>query len=112
MGCGRDARTLAGRRAGAGAGIEIRFSARCEAAWARIWQSRIGDRVEITGPGGRIQRAIVADRFDAEGYLYTPMVPARGPSPLRACLVPASGAARKCVGRAGAESPPERGPEG
>ncbi|KAB1140668.1 XRE family transcriptional regulator [Streptomyces luteolifulvus] len=97
MACGLDARTLSGRRTPAGAGLEIRFSARCGAAWARIWQTRVGDRVEITPSGGRSQRASVADRFDAEGYLFTRMVPAPNPSALRACLVPASGRARVCV---------------
>ncbi|MFF5476155.1 DUF2690 domain-containing protein [Streptomyces sp. NPDC012935] len=63
-----------------GAGIEIRFSVRCEAAWARIRQSWIGDRVEIAGPGGRTQRATVADKFDAEGHRFTPTAPAHGPS--------------------------------
>ncbi|MFF4349249.1 DUF2690 domain-containing protein [Streptomyces sp. NPDC001530] len=97
MACGRDARTLAGRRTRTGAGLEIRFSARCDAAWARIWQTRVGDRVEITAPGSPPQQAAVADKFDAEGYLFTQMVPARQPSALRACLMPASGDARECV---------------
>ncbi|MFE6175036.1 DUF2690 domain-containing protein [Streptomyces sp. NPDC056464] len=48
-------------------GLEIRFSARCDAAWARIWQTRVGDRVEITALGSPLQRAAVADKFDAGG---------------------------------------------
>ncbi|MFD5010761.1 DUF2690 domain-containing protein [Streptomyces chartreusis] len=32
-------------------GSRIRFGARCDAAWTRIWQTRVGDRVEITAPG-------------------------------------------------------------
>ncbi|WP_432193559.1 DUF2690 domain-containing protein [Streptomyces sp. bgisy027] len=53
MACGRDARTLADWRTRAGAGLEIRFGARCDAAWTRIWQTRVGYRVEITAPGSR-----------------------------------------------------------
>ncbi|WTE97711.1 YjfA family protein [Streptomyces sp. NBC_01614] len=84
MACGRDARTPAGWRTRAGAGLEIRFSARCDAAWTRIWQTRVGDRVEITAPGSPPQRAAVADKFDARGYLFTQMVPARQLSALHA----------------------------
>ncbi|MFD5858324.1 hypothetical protein [Streptomyces chartreusis] len=29
---------------------EIRFGARCDAVWTRIWQTRVGDGVEITDP--------------------------------------------------------------
>ncbi|MFE4576733.1 DUF2690 domain-containing protein [Streptomyces chartreusis] len=76
MACGRDARTLAGWRTRAGAGLGIWFSARCDAAWTRIWQTRVGDRVEITAPGSPPRRAAVADKFDARGHLFTQMVPA------------------------------------
>ncbi|MGW4873850.1 DUF2690 domain-containing protein [Streptomyces chartreusis] len=48
-------------------GSRIRFGARCDAAWTRIWQTRVGDRVEITAPGIPPQRAAVADKFDARG---------------------------------------------
>ncbi|MFE5917298.1 DUF2690 domain-containing protein [Streptomyces sp. NPDC056468] len=102
QGCGRDPQKhMAGRRPGGGAGIEIRFSVRCEAASARIRQSRIGDRVEITGPGGRTQRATVADQFDAEGHRFTPMAPAHGPSALRRSVqrLAASAARTACVRR-------------
>ncbi|MGW5470283.1 DUF2690 domain-containing protein [Streptomyces chartreusis] len=78
-------------------GSRIRFGARCDAAWTRIWQTWVGDRVEITAPGIPPQRAAVADKFDARGYLFTPMVPARQLSALHACLMPASGDARECV---------------
>ncbi|MFF0736149.1 DUF2690 domain-containing protein [Streptomyces chartreusis] len=54
----------------AGAGLEIRFGVRCDAAWTWIWQTRVGDRVEITAPGSPPQRA-VADKFDARGCLFT-----------------------------------------
>ncbi|MFF4051662.1 DUF2690 domain-containing protein [Streptomyces chartreusis] len=80
-------RAHAGRLAqAAGAGLEIRFGARCDAAWTRIRQTRGGDRVEITAPGSSPQRAAVADKFDARGHLFTQMVPARQLSALHACL--------------------------
>ncbi|MFJ8636740.1 DUF2690 domain-containing protein [Streptomyces sp. NPDC093568] len=78
-------------------GLEIRFGARCDAAWTRIRQTRVGDRVEITAPGSPPQRAAVAHKFDARGYLFTQMVPARQLSALYACLMPAPGDARECV---------------
>lgn len=98
MGCGIAVRTLGGHRTAGGAGMEIRYSERCGAAWARIWQSGIGDRVRITAPGGRFQQATVADRYDAESYLYTPMIGAGERSALRACLLPATGGQRECFG--------------
>ncbi|WP_051722449.1 XRE family transcriptional regulator [Streptomyces albus] len=96
MGCGITVRTLGGHRTARGAGMEIRYSERCGAAWARIWQSRVGDRVRITAPGGRFQQAAVADRYDAEGYVYTPMIGAGVRSALRACHLPAPGGEREC----------------
>ncbi|MCC3652148.1 XRE family transcriptional regulator [Streptomyces sp. S07_1.15] len=98
MGCGIAVRTLGGHRTAGGAGMEIRYSERCGAAWARIWQSGIGDRIRITASGGRFQQATVADRYDAESYLYTPMVGAGERSALRACLLPATGGQRECFG--------------
>ncbi|MCC5031688.1 YjfA family protein [Streptomyces sp. WAC 00631] len=100
MGCGIAVRTLGGHRTAGGAGMEIRYSERCGAAWARIWQSGVGDRIRITAPGGRFQQATVADRYDAESYLYTPMIGAGERSALRACLLPATGGQRECFGTA------------
>ncbi|MFF4072938.1 DUF2690 domain-containing protein [Streptomyces chartreusis] len=88
MACRRDARTLAGWRTRAGAGLEIRFGARCDAAWTRIWQTRVGDRVEITAPGsppptGRRRRQVRRQGvpLHADGPGTTALGAARLPSP-------------------------------
>ncbi|MEU1276863.1 DUF2690 domain-containing protein [Streptomyces sp. NPDC005805] len=91
-------RTVAERRPGKGEGaaMEIRYSPACEASWARMWFARIGDRLEISGPGQPTQSVTVEDRFDAEGYLSTPML-GGGPDGLSACVIPADGSERVCV---------------
>nr|WP_228454487.1 XRE family transcriptional regulator [Streptomyces alkaliphilus] len=66
--------TVASHRFPTGARMEIRWSRGCEAAWARIWLGSIGDRVEIRSPEEGTQEATIRDRWDAEGYIYTPMV--------------------------------------
>ncbi|WP_368858092.1 DUF2690 domain-containing protein [Streptomyces sp. AS02] len=96
MACGRDARTPAGRRTRAGAGLEIRFGERCDAAWTRIWQTRVGDRVEITAPESP-PNGPPSPTSSTPGGLFTQRVPARQLSALHACLMPAYGDARECV---------------
>ncbi|MBB0232740.1 DUF2690 domain-containing protein, partial [Streptomyces calidiresistens] len=66
--------TVAGHRFPGGARMEIRWSRGCEAAWARIWLGSVGDRVEIRSPEEGAQETTIRDRWDAEGYIYTPMV--------------------------------------
>ncbi|MGW9596744.1 DUF2690 domain-containing protein [Streptomyces chartreusis] len=82
-------RAHAGRLAqAAGAGLEIWFGARCDAAWTRIWQTRVGDRVEITAPGsppptGRRRRQVRRQGvpLHADGPGTTALGAARLPSP-------------------------------
>jgi hypothetical protein len=84
--------------------MEIRYSVECGAAWARIWHSRIGDRIEVSAPGGPARTAKVADTYDAQEYLFTPMVAVNTGDRVRGCLEPTGGHARECfmgtVGRA------------
>ncbi|MGK5631475.1 DUF2690 domain-containing protein [Streptomyces sp. URMC 123] len=97
MACGRVVSTLASHVAAGGAHVEIRYSADCAAAWGRIWRSRVGDRIEITAPGGAPQIGTVADEFDAAGYLYTRMVAAEGGgAAVRACVREAARAEPEC----------------
>ncbi|MFE0189007.1 DUF2690 domain-containing protein [Streptomyces sp. NPDC058989] len=91
--------TVAERTAAGGRHVEIRYAESCKAAWARLRGGRIGDRVEVSAPGAKSRSARVKDRFDAEGYLVTPMTAARGPSGVRVCLHPAGGAAVECFPR-------------
>jgi hypothetical protein len=96
MVCGTAPRTLGSYQATTGARMEIRYSAECGAAWARIWRSRIGDRIEVSAPGGPARTAKVTDAYDVQGYLFTPMVTVRTGDRVRGCLEPTGGGAREC----------------
>ncbi|MCW2869207.1 DUF2690 domain-containing protein, partial [Actinacidiphila oryziradicis] len=89
-------RSLGLHRAATGAQVEIRYSVECGAAWVRIWQSRIGDRIEVSAPGGPARTAKVTDTYDAQGYLFTPMVAVTAGNRVRGCLEPTGGGAREC----------------
>jgi transcriptional regulator with XRE-family HTH domain len=104
MRCGADPATVASHRTASGAWMELRHSEECGASWARMWGTRIGDRIELTvGGGGRGDRgggptrtAEVEDDIDAESYVYTPMA-ATGPGTVvRACFRPAADGRREC----------------
>ncbi|MET7357415.1 XRE family transcriptional regulator [Streptomyces sp. NPDC005562] len=90
MGCGGDLATTASRATVGKAVIEVRYSAACGAAWARITQAAVGDKVTITGSGsgaGAKQDGTVNADFDA----YTPMVAASSGAVAKACAVLGSG---------------------
>ncbi|MEU9500206.1 DUF2690 domain-containing protein [Streptomyces sp. NPDC048196] len=76
--------------------VQVRYGTACAAAWGRLAGGRIGDRIEVTAPGALPRSVRVRDRFDAEGYLVTPMAAARGPRGIRLCLYPAGGGPREC----------------
>ncbi|MFF4960248.1 helix-turn-helix domain-containing protein [Streptomyces sp. NPDC001222] len=102
MGCGMPGEVRAlGRphRTSTGAWMEIRYNSGCEAAWARIWHSHVGDALDVSLPGGKPQRAEVADKYDAEDYLYTPMIDGSDLTGLRMCFEPAGGGSRECFRR-------------
>ncbi|MGX1756200.1 helix-turn-helix domain-containing protein [Streptomyces lydicus] len=84
------------RTAARGEHVQIRYGKACGAAWGRLRNGRVGDRLEVSVPGARPRSVRVADRFDAEGYLVTPMAAARGPEGIRLCLYPAGGGAGEC----------------
>ncbi|RAG81789.1 XRE family transcriptional regulator [Streptacidiphilus pinicola] len=79
-----------------GTQMEVRYSAQCRAAWARVWSSQKGDRLSIAA-GADQRSAVVPDPYTAQTFFYTPMVPAtaRGAA-LHACLAFTDGASR-CV---------------
>ncbi|MFE3885020.1 helix-turn-helix domain-containing protein [Streptomyces lydicus] len=84
------------RTAVRGEHVQIRYGKACGAAWGRLRNGRVGDRLEVSVPGARPRSVRVVDRFDAEGYLVTPMAVARGPEGIRLCLYPAGGGAGEC----------------
>ncbi|MFH8406717.1 DUF2690 domain-containing protein [Streptomyces sp. NPDC018019] len=98
--CGGEgmAATVLNRTVTGGRHLQLRYSEACGAAWARIRGGRIGDRLELHAPDGRSRSARVTDRFDAEGYVVTPMAAASGPEQLKVCLRPAGGGPAECSG--------------
>lgn len=88
--------SLATYRTSTGAHVELRYSEGCGASWARMWGTRIGDRVDVT-VGGPAREVRTVDGIDAETYVYTEMTAAGPDSTVRACFRPAAdGGAREC----------------
>ncbi|MFB7368876.1 DUF2690 domain-containing protein [Streptomyces sp. NPDC056222] len=97
MVCGIGPDTLTTYRTATGAHVELRYSEKCGASWARVWGARIGDRVEVTA-GGPSRDIRIESSTDAESYVYTEMTEAHNGSTVRACFRPASAdGERECV---------------
>jgi hypothetical protein len=98
MRCGTAPLTLASYRTSTGAHLELRYSEKCEAGWARMWGTRIGDRLELNRADGgrRPHSAEVTDDIAAQSYVYTPMTETRPGTTVRACFRPAAGGSREC----------------
>ncbi|MFD6277530.1 DUF2690 domain-containing protein [Streptomyces sp. NPDC060209] len=95
--CGIGPGTLTTYRTTTGAHVELRYSKKCGASWARVWGARIGDRVEVTA-GGPSHSVRIMDAVDAETYVYTGMTAAQPGSTVRACFRPASAdSERECA---------------
>ena len=91
MKCGVGPQTLASYRTASGAMLELRHSRTCGTSWARMWGTRIGDRLEVTADGRpRSAEVEIEDEADAAAYVYTPMTTTRSGSVVRACFRPAS----------------------
>ncbi|MEV5481102.1 MULTISPECIES: helix-turn-helix domain-containing protein [Streptomyces] len=88
--------TPAERTAAGGEHLQIRYGTVCGAVWGRLRNGRVGDRIEVSAPGVRPRSVRVRDRFDAEGYLVTPMAAVHRPDGVRLCLYPAGGGAGEC----------------
>ncbi|UGQ10435.1 XRE family transcriptional regulator [Yinghuangia sp. ASG 101] len=95
MHCAARPDTVAAYRAAGGARLEVRLSRECGASWGRMWSTRVGDSLEVTALG-RTQSARVADRIDAEAYVYTAILAAAPGTALRACFHPAAGGPAEC----------------
>ncbi|MEV6940651.1 DUF2690 domain-containing protein [Streptomyces sp. NPDC051172] len=89
-------KTLLHQQTPAGFGLEIRYSPMCRAAWARVWNTAVGDTLVFTAPGQPEQSRGIDSPSDAAGFVYTYLaaVTSRA-SRLTACL------------RTGADQPPK-----
>jgi hypothetical protein len=95
LGCALHLVTVASYRTATDARLELRYHEQCRAGWARIWHSRIGDRLTMTA-GGPTRTVTVRDSIDTASYVYTPMTAARPGTLLRACFHPAGGGRTEC----------------
>ena len=84
------------RRTRTGAGVEIRYSGVCAAAWGRIWHAEVGDAIEVSAPGSRPRRVAVRNTADTGAYRFTMMVGGADRTGLRLCFIPADGTGREC----------------
>ncbi|GHH84675.1 hypothetical protein GCM10018793_49750 [Streptomyces sulfonofaciens] len=82
-----------------GARLSFSFSARCHTAWALVWDTHVGDVLEVSVPDRRPERVKVADALETEEPLSTPMVDGSSLTGLRACFKPASGGRTECFHR-------------
>ncbi|MFD5103456.1 XRE family transcriptional regulator [Streptomyces albidochromogenes] len=96
MGCGGEfAKTTASATVGT-AFVEVRYSKTCGAAWARITQATVGDKVEIAsetagGAGGAAKPKAQNGLVDADKDAYTPMVAVGKAADAKACATLATG---------------------
>lgn len=95
MFCAATPDTLATRHTATGAWLEVRSSKTCGTSWARMWGTRIGDRLELTADG-RVRGAEVENAVDADNFVYTPMTVTRPGTVLRTCFRPAKGRGQEC----------------
>ncbi|MFI7406277.1 helix-turn-helix domain-containing protein [Streptomyces sp. NPDC049541] len=95
MFCAATPDTLATRHTATGAWLEVRHSKECGTSWARMWGTRIGDRLEVTA-GGRVRGAEVENTVDADKFVYTPMTVTGPGTVIRTCFRPAKGRGEEC----------------
>lgn len=82
--------------------LELRYSPRCGAAWARITEGRVGDTARVEGQHNHsAARPITYDRDT-----YSPMVEAPYPAAARACVVIKDGGKEVCTAHGGASPLP------
>ncbi|MEU9994162.1 DUF2690 domain-containing protein [Streptomyces sp. NPDC050848] len=110
MVCGIGPDTLTTYRTTTGAHVELRYSEKCGASWARVWGAAIGDRVEVTA-GGPSRDVRIENSADAETYVYTAMTAAHPGSTVRSCFRPAQpDGERECVEARVGQPPATRPP--
>ncbi|KUL22495.1 helix-turn-helix domain-containing protein [Streptomyces regalis] len=110
MMCAGAPETLASYRTATGAWMELRYSEECGTSWARMWGTRVGDRLEMSASGrtgdsvggggavgaGGVRSAEVQNDVDADSYVYTPMTAAHPGTVVRACFRPVAGGEVDC----------------
>ncbi|MEU1625522.1 helix-turn-helix domain-containing protein [Streptomyces sp. NPDC020096] len=98
MGCGVQgmAVTLLTHQAVDGERLEIRYAQRCGAVWVRAMKMRLGDRVQLSLPGGASKEIKAKNQRDTEVYLSTTMTATKVPRKVRVCLWPSTGGAPDC----------------
>jgi hypothetical protein len=64
-----------------------------------VWNTHIGDVLEVSVPGRRPERVKVADALEAGEPLFTPMIDGSDLTGLQACFKPADGRHTECVHR-------------
>ncbi len=79
-----------------GAWLSFSFSTQCHTAWALLWNTKVGDALEVSGSDGRLQRVDVADAYEAESSLSTPMIDGSDLTGLRACFLSTGGGHPEC----------------
>lgn len=85
--CGVEPQTLLHRLTPSGAGLEVRYNPLCRAVWARVWNTRLGDRLTLAEPGQPTQSVTVHTTHQLNAFVYTPLLGLRaGGAPLTACL--------------------------
>ncbi|GAA3820541.1 hypothetical protein GCM10022403_062450 [Streptomyces coacervatus] len=89
MHCAASPDTLATHHTAGGAWLELRYSRECGTSWARMWGTRIGDRLELKA-AGRVRGAVVENEVDADNFVYTPMTVTRSGTVVRTCFRPAA----------------------
>ncbi|OEJ25433.1 hypothetical protein AS594_13995 [Streptomyces agglomeratus] len=92
MGCGGEfAETTASATVGT-AFVEVRYSKTCGAAWARITQATVGDKVQIASGAAAADRPGAQNGLvDADRDAYTPMVAVPKGADAKACATLVSG---------------------
>ncbi|MFC1438673.1 DUF2690 domain-containing protein [Streptacidiphilus sp. N1-10] len=95
--CGVEPQTLLHVQTPAGVGLEIRYNPLCQAAWARVWNARSGDRLSLSTQGRPTQSATVSHPSNVDPFVYTRLVAiAGGSAPLKACVTLGPGKAAEC----------------
>ncbi|MFB7598636.1 DUF2690 domain-containing protein [Streptomyces sp. NPDC056160] len=95
LGCAVGLITLASYRTATGARVELRYHPGCEAGWARMWHTRVGDRLRVSA-GGAARSAEAKDTIDTSSYVYTPMAATRPGAVLHACFRPVRDGRTEC----------------
>ena len=91
--CGVQGVPLIDQETPGGINMEIRYSSQCQSAWARFWNTHIGDTLTLSGPGQPAQAVRITDPRQEDAFTYTPLVFVAGSgSALKACIKSGSGA--------------------